>query len=68
MPVETKPEVSLFYYRDIFNKEFNLGFGLPRTDTCARCEELEMALKSCKETAEIDRLLDERRSHQEKGM
>ena len=25
-------------YRNIFNTEFNLGFGSPRTDTCAKCD------------------------------
>ena len=25
-------------YRDIFNTKFNLGFGSPRSDTCAVCD------------------------------
>jgi len=25
-------------YRNIFNTEFNLGFGSPRIDTCAKCD------------------------------
>ena len=25
-------------YRDIFNTEFNLGFGNPKSDTCAKCD------------------------------
>ena len=25
--------------------EFNLGFGLPRTDTCSWCDELSLAIK-----------------------
>ena len=29
--------VSLHYYRDTFNSEFNLGFGNPRSDTCCTC-------------------------------
>ncbi|XP_074629046.1 uncharacterized protein LOC141886699 [Acropora palmata] len=33
-------------YRHIFNSEFNLGFGLPRSDTCAKCDALHLALQS----------------------
>ena len=44
-PVLT-PEISLFMYRHIFNIEFNLGFGLPRSDTCAKCDALHKALQS----------------------
>jgi len=32
------PVVSKRTYRDIFNTNFNLGFGLPRSDTCAVCD------------------------------
>lgn len=66
IPPPIKPKVSLFYYRDIFNSEFNLGFGLPRTDTCTRCEALELALLSCSES-DMAQLLEERRIHQEMG-
>ena len=45
-PPVLKPEISLFMYRHIFNTEFNLGFGLPRSDTCAKCDALHMALQS----------------------
>jgi len=30
--------VSSRLYRDIFNKSFNLGFGLPKSDTCSTCD------------------------------
>lgn len=33
-----------FYYK-IFTKEFNLGFGSPRTDICSYCEERTQRLK-----------------------
>ena len=33
-------------YCHIFNTEFNLGFGLPRSDTCAKCDALHLALQS----------------------
>lgn len=30
--------VSNFYYREVFVTEFNLGFGNPRSDVCAKCD------------------------------
>lgn len=38
--------VSLESYRDIFNKNFNIGFGFPRSDTCGYCDEATAKLKS----------------------
>ena len=56
-----KPRISLYSYREIFNTEFNLGFGLPRTDTCAKCEALEMALRMCREEEKDQKLEEQRR-------
>jgi len=66
-PTPKKPKVSLYTYRNIFNREFNLSFGLPQTDTCAWCEALDLALLSCGGEDEMNRLLEEHREHQEKG-
>lgn len=66
IPTAIKPQISLYSYREIFNTEFNFGFGLPRTDTCARCEALEMELRVCNED-EKDRLLEEQRRHHDKA-
>jgi len=30
--------VSAAFYRTIYNTKFNLGFGSPRSDTCATCD------------------------------
>ena len=43
IPPPKKPKISLYTYTDVFNREFNLSFGLLQTDTCARCEALDMA-------------------------
>lgn len=40
--------VKLHLYRDIFNAEFNLRFGLPRSDTCATCDRFFIKLIDCK--------------------
>lgn len=37
------PKVSEFVYRDIFNKEFNLAFKRPKTDTCNTCNQIKAA-------------------------
>lgn len=44
-PTILRPQVSQDTYRRMFNTEFNLGFGLPRSDTCTRCEGLDVAMK-----------------------
>ena len=36
-------------YRKIFDMEFNLGFGQPRSDTCVECDSLHIKLQSAKE-------------------
>ena len=42
-----------------------MSFGLPQTDTCTRCDALDMALLSCGGEDEMNGLLEEH--HQEKG-
>ena len=34
-----QPLVKYEYYLEYFNTNFNLSFGLPKTDTCATCDE-----------------------------
>ena len=46
VPSPIKPTFGEGFYRKVFNSDFNLGFGLPRTDTCATCDRLNLALKS----------------------
>ena len=36
---ETQDPVKKNVYRQVFNYDFNLGFGCPRSDTCATCDE-----------------------------
>ena len=33
-------------YREIVNHEFYLGFGIPRTNTCATCDKLWLQVKT----------------------
>lgn len=44
-------------YRRIFCLEFNIGFKLPRSDTCQTCDKLKIDLDSNKHDAELTRKL-----------
>ena len=61
-----QPKISQDYYRHVFNTEFNLGFGLLRTDTCTRCDELALAMK-VSSGEEKEELRQERDKHQEEA-
>ena len=52
-------------YCKIFNEEFNLGFGYPRSDTCETCDELHIAIRACKSESEKEALQTDLASHQE---
>lgn len=41
--VEIKPIISENYYHDII-KEFNIYFGSPRSDTCDKCDSLQITI------------------------
>ena len=34
------------YYRDVFNDEYNISFGYPRSGICNLCEKLQVAIKA----------------------
>ena len=36
------PSVKSSYYRYIFNTKFNIGFHIPKTDHCDKCEEMKV--------------------------
>ena len=36
------PFVKSSYYRHVFNTEFNIGFHVPKTDRCEKCEEIKV--------------------------
>lgn len=62
------PAVSYEYYRKIFNTQFNIKFGFPRSDTCSMCDKfqaetrvLEERLKSASNKEEENILLCEQK-------
>ena len=43
---KVKPQISYDYYRNVFNTCFNLSFGRPRSDTCSKCDELNIKIQA----------------------
>lgn len=39
---DSTPVVSYDFYRNYFNIHFNLHFRIPKTDTCSKCDELNI--------------------------
>ena len=62
-----KPEVKEWLYRKIFNEEFNLSFGYPRSDTCETCDLLNVAIRGCMHEENRAKLQEELATHQEKA-
>ncbi|GBM54193.1 hypothetical protein AVEN_11259-1 [Araneus ventricosus] len=36
--------VTMYYYRDVFNSEFNIGFEPPGSDTCNFCDKTDISI------------------------
>ena len=54
---ERKPIVSEHYYHDVFVTEFNIHFGLPRSDTCDTCDSMKIMIEAA-ETEETKATLE----------
>ncbi|XP_065645654.1 uncharacterized protein LOC136076116 [Hydra vulgaris] len=63
--VNRKP-VLLWCYRNIFNKDFNISFHPPHTDTCHKCDRFENLLKTCVD-GEANSIKTERDLHHRKA-
>lgn len=61
------PDSSVTYrsYLRIFNSNFKLGFGLPRSDTCKLCDELFMQMVNCTNENEMSDISKKLESHHE---
>lgn len=51
------------FFRSIFNKSFNLGFGTPRTDVCSTCLSLDEKIKNNINADEKNKHIIEKRVH-----
>lgn len=56
-------KVNESYFRYIFNRKYNLGFGSPRVGVCSTCVELAEKIKSTKSDAERNMLLVQKWVH-----
>ena len=62
-------EVKLHIYHEVLNK-LNLKFGLPRSDTCAKCDKIEIGIQEAKKTdnkTKMKELEQERQQHHRKA-
>ena len=61
------PQAKEWLYRKIFNEEFNLSFGYPRSDTCETCDLLHVTIQASTSEAEREGMQKELADHQEKA-
>ena len=47
------PIIKYNYYAKIFNEEFNLSFGYPKSDTCGVCEQFKIQLSESPEKSSV---------------
>ena len=58
-----KPLVLEHMYHDIFVKEFNIGFGYPRTDTCDTCDSMKLQIEQAATLPEKEALQKKHEEH-----
>ena len=64
---DRKFHVTYEYYREYFNTHFNLGFGVPSSDTCGTCDAINIKIQEAKSTEDKHRLEEEKESHLRKS-
>ena len=57
-------DVKYWVYNDIFNYEFNISFGYPRSDICDTCEKLTTQLKAAEATSDHTKAAELKRQHE----
>lgn len=67
--IEEHPGIKSSYrvYWKIFSTEFNLKFGLPRSDTCGTCDRYQVKLTCCDDPEEIRKINNEKELHLRKA-
>ncbi len=60
---DASPKISYDYYRNYFNVNFNLSFGVPKTDTCSKCDELNVQINDACDPMERQRFQAEKQVH-----
>ncbi|XP_072402345.1 uncharacterized protein [Diabrotica undecimpunctata] len=59
--------VKEWFYRRVFNTEFNLSFHHPLSDTCNKCDKFETSIKSCTSESDKKKIMCERELHHRKA-
>ena len=49
---ENEDPISLSYYRNVFNTDFNIGFHKPKSDRCDRCEAYKVSKAQAEQITE----------------
>ena len=62
-----KPVVKYKYYLNVFNKEFNLSFGQPRSDMCPICDKFHIDIEAMTDETRKNTLINQRNIHQQKA-
>lgn len=60
---EIKPTITEHYYHDVFVNEFNIHFGLPRSDTCDTCDSLKVRIEGAATDEEKAKLEQQLQDH-----
>lgn len=63
---EVRINIPYRVYYNVFRKEFNIKFGLPRSDTCSICDELKLKIM-CATDNEKDELIVQKTLHLQKA-
>lgn len=64
---ESEFKVKYDYYRNIFDLEYNIGFGSPATDCCSFCIQSQEKIKRSKDLVEKSKLSTELKVHKMKA-
>ena len=67
---DLKDTIKYSFYRDIFNHEFSISFGFPRSDICDTCELFLVKIKAAERAenrAEVETLKNEHELHVKKA-
>lgn len=59
----SNPLVKKSYFRSIFNKFYDIGFGSPKTDACSKCLELQEKIKNETDPTQKAELMTQKRVH-----
>ena len=64
---EIRINVSYLVYYQVFKNEFSILFGIPRTNTCAKCDELTLKISAAVDVDTKQRLINEKDLHLRKA-